>query len=182
MGFPHLTVELPAHRPRLEDVVDNIFADPFGQLRAFRDACRSGPQPRGHLCVTNWVIDVAHASALLVWHRAFGWATCGGHVQLDEDPETAAWRELYEETRLDATCVHASRRPLFVHRSEPGPDLSHVHWNIAYGWATDELPPVVGEAGAPAAWFRLDALPPDRPADVDAGLAVLLGVLGADRA
>lgn len=111
-----------------------------------------------------------------VWHPLFGWASCGGHVQLDEDPRVAALRELTEETRLDDASIQPMLRPLFVHRSDPGPDASHVHWNIAFGWTADERSAVTGEAGRPTAWFGVHALPRERAAGLDTGLAVVVAL------
>jgi 8-oxo-dGTP diphosphatase len=38
---------------------------------------------------------------LLLFHRKLDtWMNVGGHVELDEDPDTALWREVYEETGL----------------------------------------------------------------------------------
>ncbi|HEY5910388.1 MAG TPA: NUDIX domain-containing protein [Verrucomicrobiae bacterium] len=48
-------------------------------------------------------IFVVHAHrVLLVHHRALNhWLPVGGHIELDEDPETAALREVKEESGLE---------------------------------------------------------------------------------
>jgi 8-oxo-dGTP pyrophosphatase MutT (NUDIX family) len=51
---------------------------------------------------TSAVFIVSDAKILLVLHRKLGkWLPVGGHIELDEDPETAALREAKEESGLD---------------------------------------------------------------------------------
>lgn len=48
------------------------------------------------------IFVVRDGSVLLVHHRALGqWLPLGGHIELDEDPETAALREALEESGLE---------------------------------------------------------------------------------
>jgi len=51
---------------------------------------------------TSAVFIVRDAKILLILHRNLGkWLPVGGHIELDEDPETAALREAKEESGLD---------------------------------------------------------------------------------
>ena len=48
------------------------------------------------------VFVVEHGRVLLVHHRKLGkWLPLGGHIELDEDPEQAAHREVLEESGLE---------------------------------------------------------------------------------
>ncbi len=48
------------------------------------------------------IFVVQHGKVLVVHHRNLGkWLPLGGHIELDEDPETAALREAKEESGLD---------------------------------------------------------------------------------
>ncbi len=179
MGHPHPTIELPGHQPDLVTLLETVSADPFGTLDEFRRGCRGEQVAAGHVCVTNWVVDPAAGAVLLVWHPRLGWASCGGHVALGERPFDAARRELAEETGLAADELVALRLPLFVHRTEVASNSGrspwdHVHWNIAYGWKAVGLPPLGGEAGAPARWFGVQALPAHRPDDCADGVAAAM--------
>src|SRR5512135_85404 len=49
---------------------------------------------------------VRDGQVLLVHHRAINqWLPVGGHVELDEDPETAALREVKEESGLEVELI-----------------------------------------------------------------------------
>lgn len=62
------------------------------------------------------VFVVQHDKVLLVLHRRLGkWLPLGGHVELDEDPEQAALREVHEESGLDVVLL-GERPPT----TEPG--------------------------------------------------------------
>ncbi len=121
------------------------------------------------------VVVVVHDSrVLLVHHRKLDrWLPLGGHIDLDEDPETAALREAREESGLEVellgerppTTGHGTRaliapRFLDIHRISD----THEHVGMIY-WAR----PKAGELTlAPdehrdirwVTWAELDALQP----------------------
>jgi 8-oxo-dGTP pyrophosphatase MutT (NUDIX family) len=54
------------------------------------------------------IFVVQQAQVLLVHHRALDkWLPLGGHIELDEDPQQAALREVREESRLDMELLGA---------------------------------------------------------------------------
>ena len=54
--------------------------------------------------VAVFVVD--HGRVLLVLHRRLGkWLPLGGHIELDEDPEQAAHREVREESSLQIELI-----------------------------------------------------------------------------
>ena len=62
------------------------------------------------------IFVVQQAQVLLVHHRALDkWLPLGGHIELDEDPEQAALREVREESGLDVELL-GERPPT----TEPG--------------------------------------------------------------
>ncbi len=51
-----------------------------------------------HFCVSVYVIS-EEGKFLLIKHKKIGkWLQPGGHIEMNEDPEEAAIREVYEET------------------------------------------------------------------------------------
>jgi 8-oxo-dGTP pyrophosphatase MutT (NUDIX family) len=62
------------------------------------------------------IFVVQQAQVLLVHYRALDkWLPLGGHIELDEDPEQAALREVREESGLDVELL-GERSPT----TEPG--------------------------------------------------------------
>lgn len=144
-------------------------------------AHRTGPVE--HDVAIAWVIDSSAERLLLLRHRTQGWSCPGGHVEPDETPAEAAVRELREETGLTATPL--STDAFIVTRQTgcprvPGADIVHV----AYGFRF-EVPSTIElttERGQPGQWFPVDALPHQRPADIDEVLVHLgLSCPTADR-
>lgn len=94
------------------------------------------------------VFVVHNRKVLLVHHRQLGkWLPLGGHIELDEDPETAALREVKEESGLDVellgerppvtspgTRALVTPRFLDIHRISS----THEHVGVIY-WARPKL-------------------------------------------
>lgn len=83
------------------------------------------------------------------------WALPGGFVEMDEDLDTAAARELQEETHLEGIELHQ----LYAF-GEPNRDPRHRTITIAY-WGIDnsEMAAKAGDDAAHLQWFALEALP-----------------------
>jgi len=90
------------------------------------------------------VFVVRHGQVLLIHHRQLNkWLPLGGHIELDEDPEMAALREVGEESGLEVelmgerppttepgTRALIARRVLDIHRIND----THEHIGLIY-WA-----------------------------------------------
>ncbi len=66
----------------------------------------------------DWVVSVFivhHSRVLLCWHKKYReWLPVGGHVDLDEDPEEALFKEIREECGLKVKIL--AERPAIAHR------------------------------------------------------------------
>ena len=179
MGFPGGTVDVPgAHRPDLAQVVAAAVVDPYGHGERLAAVLRDGlPVAPGHLATNAWVLDPARRQLLLVRHRTLGWVNPGGHLDAGEAPAAGAARELAEETGLELAPRHESpvvvRAAVFPAR---GDDPTHWHWNLHYLFEGDPAAPLTPEAGSPAAWVPVDALPEPRVGDLEDLLALVLPV------
>lgn len=59
-----------------------------------------------HFCASVFVINPKNKKILLVKHSDYDkWLQPGGHIEVDETPEEAAIREIYEETGLKITLI-----------------------------------------------------------------------------
>jgi ADP-ribose pyrophosphatase YjhB (NUDIX family) len=181
MGFPHPTHDVPGDEPALAALVERVVVDPLGHrdllLRALRGepvALRDGRVEPGHVCVTCWVLDPSGEQTLLVAHQALGWVEPGGHLEHGEDPAEAASRELFEETGLElAPFLDA---PALVHAGvfpARGEHPEHLHWDLGYLFVASPSAVLRPEAGAPAVWFPIDALPSPAVADLPLVLPAL---------
>lgn len=84
-----------------------------------------------------------------------GWALPGGFIDYGESAETAARRELAEETSL-----HARELSLLGVYSDPGRD-PRFHTLTVVFLAEADGEPRAGDDAAAVHWFPLDQLPPD---------------------
>lgn len=84
------------------------------------------------------------------------WALPGGFVEMDEDLDAAAARELQEETHLEGIELHQ----LYAFGA-PDRDPRHRTITIAY-WGIDnsEKSATAGDDAANLQWFALEKLPP----------------------
>lgn len=55
-----------------------------------------------HFCATACIVDKENKKILFIHHKKLNkWLFVGGHIEENEDPETAVIREVKEETNLD---------------------------------------------------------------------------------
>ncbi|HUX35526.1 MAG TPA: NUDIX domain-containing protein [Candidatus Paceibacterota bacterium] len=98
------------------------------------------------------------------------WLSVGGHIELDEDPNQAAVREVKEEVGLDIRLVDKNfesresdsykelMTPKFLHRHRVGEDHEHVTM-VYFGVAKNgDIEQEDGELSDEIKWFTKDEL------------------------
>ena len=83
------------------------------------------------------------------------WALPGGFINMDETLETAAYRELEEETGISNLELHQLHAFSSIDRDPRGRTISIVFWGIV----KSNVVAVSGDDAADAAWFTIDKLP-----------------------
>ena len=91
-----------------------------------------------HFCVSVFIYDKHNKKTLLVHHKKMGvWVQPGGHVEMNESPEEAAKREVFEETglkikllgeRKPRTCDYIL--PLAIQKNVINDE--HIHMDFVY--------------------------------------------------
>jgi 8-oxo-dGTP diphosphatase len=130
-------------------------------MAADKPHCYAYPHPAVTTDIAVFTIRDDALQMLLIRRRnppfAGAWALPGGFVDIDEDLDACAARELAEETGV--TGVYLEQLYTF---GTPGRDPRERVISVAYlalAPATT-LAVQAGDDAADAAWFRLDALPP----------------------
>lgn len=91
-----------------------------------------------HFCATACVVNKQDNTILFIHHKKLNkWLFVGGHIELNEDPETAVCREVKEETNLDITLLGERYpreedfiKPFALQRNVVKND--HVHMDLFY--------------------------------------------------
>jgi len=83
------------------------------------------------------------------------WALPGGFVEIDEDIEIAALRELKEETNLEDVSLTQFKTYGAVDRDPRGRTISVVY----YGFVDNELKALAGDDASEAKWYFLNEIP-----------------------
>jgi 8-oxo-dGTP diphosphatase len=110
--------------------------------------------------VTADCIIINHSNHVLLIKRkndpfAGSWAFPGGFVEMDEDIEESAVRELEEETSLTGIVLQQ-----FKTYGKPGRDpRGRTITVVFYGDAPDEIHFRANDDAAEAAWFHIHSLP-----------------------
>lgn len=128
--------------------------------------CRSAKPavPPQHLVAYCVLVDLSQKKLLLVDHKNAGlWLPSGGHVEVDEHPQTTVYRELNEELSISADFLCAT--PFFLTVTQTvGATAGHTDvslWYLLRGDSTQVLTFDASEFHA-ARWFAFDIIPFER--------------------
>lgn len=91
-----------------------------------------------HFCATACIVDKKEKKILFILHKKMNkWLFVGGHIEENEDPEMAVYREVKEETNLDITLLGDRYprkedyiRPFALQRNVI--NENHIHIDIFY--------------------------------------------------
>lgn len=119
-----------------------------------------------HFCVSVYVYNPKRKEFLLVHHKKLGvWVQPGGHVEINESPEEAAVREVFEETGLKIKIIGERKPresdyilPLAIQKNEISD--THIHMDFVYvAYVVEENDLVLNEQESTGiAWFTLDEI------------------------
>lgn len=119
-----------------------------------------------HFCVSVFVYDKYSKKFLLVHHKKMGtWVQPGGHVEINESPEEAAIREVFEETGLEIKILGERKPrncdyilPLAIQKNEVTD--KHIHMDFVYVAYVDEKNELVlnEKESTGIQWFTLEEI------------------------
>lgn len=98
----------------------------------------------GHFCASAFVVNPAHARAIMVYHNIYdGWIIPGGHADDETNLLDVAIREIKEETNLDARPLldapFAIQSDAIMGHIKKGKYVSsHLHFNVVYLLEADD--------------------------------------------
>ncbi|RYV52097.1 NUDIX domain-containing protein [Pengzhenrongella frigida] len=141
-----------------------------------------GPE---HLTGSCFVLTEDLSQVLLCFHRKGQfWVQLGGHVEPgDRSVAAAAFREAREEGGIaDLRPFGAAPVDLHRHALSNRFGACRVHWDIGFvAFAEAAAVPVASDESEAVAWFAVDRLPADVPADFPVRLGTILDELAAQR-
>lgn len=119
-----------------------------------------------HFCVSVFVYDKDSKKILLVHHKKMGvWVQPGGHVEMNESPEDAAIREVFEETGLKVRILGERKPrdcdyilPLAIQKNDVNDN--HIHMDFVYvAYMDGENKLILNEKESTGIqWFTLDEI------------------------
>src|ERR1044072_3694875 len=143
--IPELLQVLSKYKP-----LNNLEAFHREQMVQFLNSC-SAPFSRrtasGHLTASAVLADQSLTHVLLIWHEKLQrWLQPGGHCEetVDRTTQSAALRELLEETEIDPSAVsslHDGPFDLDIHSipASNGED-EHLHYDLRYAFILKNSP------------------------------------------
>ena len=117
----------------------------------------------GQVTASAWVVNAARDRVLLIHHKKLSrWLQPGGHLEAeDETLETAALREVLEETGLRAMVVGQGLYDVDAHPIPARRDVpAHVHYDLRLLVEVDDHATLAADAGEvnEVRWFGATAL------------------------
>ena len=118
------------------------------------------PRPMVTVDMVVFAVAAGGSKVLLIERRdepyRGKWALPGGFVEMDEELQTAAARELAEETGLGEVGLQQLHTFGTVGRDPRGRVITVVYWGIVEAGKMDVT---AGDDAAQAKWFEIDELP-----------------------
>ncbi len=116
--------------------------------------------PRPAVTVDILLVTTTESPKILLIERKHNpykgcWAFPGGFVDMDEDLETAARRELKEETNIDTLQFSQFKTYGSIHRDPRGRTISIVF----YAFVENEINTQAGDDANAAKWFEIKDMP-----------------------
>lgn len=115
----------------------------------------------GHITCSAWIVTKDHKKALLNHHKTMGkWVQTGGHIDYDETPYEAAYREATEESGLEKL-IPLSKEifKLGIFTFPPGKDGGeHLHFDIRYLFTAETEEFKVSEESNDLKWVNMEDL------------------------
>lgn len=119
-----------------------------------------------HFCVSVFVYDRESKKFLLVKHKKMGtWVQPGGHIELNEDPEEASIREVFEETGIKIKLIGERKPrscdyilPLAIQKNIVND--GHIHMDFVYAaYLVGDNKLILNEdESTDVAWFTLEEI------------------------
>ena len=151
-----LRLLLVAHQPS-DDREAGYLEPMLAVLDSSGDALSRFRFDPGHFTASGFVVSPDRRSLLLVHHAKLGrWLQPGGHIETDDaDVESAARREVVEETGL-SDLVSLGLLDVDIHRfPKRGDEPAHDHLDVRYGFAAKSSEVSAGDGTTGAGWFPL---------------------------
>jgi len=118
------------------------------------------PRPMVTVDMVVFAVTAGGSKVLLIERRdepyRGKWALPGGFVEMDEELQTAAARELAEETGLGEVVLEQLHTFGTVGRDPRGRVITVVYWGIV---EAGKMEVTAGDDAAQAKWFDMDKLP-----------------------
>ncbi|MEG1141344.1 MAG: NUDIX domain-containing protein [Bacilli bacterium] len=119
-----------------------------------------------HFCATACIIDKENKKILFIHHKKINkWLFVGGHIEENEDPETAVIREVKEETNLDIKLLGKRYpreedfiKPFAMQRNVV--KENHIHIDIFYIAVADDISKIKAKEDEVLnyKWFSIDEI------------------------